>query len=91
MIREEITIDQDRFMDSVGYIARNHSRIYSWSMGLCLVSFLSLLLAACFQCLWWMNTPVEKPVDWRVKRLEQAEDQAGIGDESFNRAFFSLC
>lgn len=88
MVREEINIDPQELQDSVGYIARNHERIYSWSLAMCLVSFLCLLLALCFQCLWWMNTPVEQPVNYRVKRIEEAEDQQEIADESFNQAFF---
>ena len=88
-VTEEITIDHDAFIDSVGYITETHAQIWTWSFVLSMVTVTCLALAACFQCIWWMNTPVDEMIEDRVKRVDRLNTQHEIrNDESEGTAFF---
>ena len=87
-ITEEITIDPKTFTQSVRYITNEHSRIYSYSLVLCIITFSCLTLACCFWSIFWINEPVVKPVDIRQKKVEDAEKKTEF--ENFDQPFFQL-
>lgn len=81
-VAEELVIDGDKFEAQVGYITHNQQRIYHWSLWLSCIALVCCLLAGCFQFLWLMNTPIKQKVDWNVKRIEEADNQANRIDDN---------
>ena len=59
-VTESITIDKTKFKVSVKYITNRHNQIWSWSLTLFIIAFICCLLAALFQFIYWMNTPVKQ-------------------------------
>ena len=47
-------------------------------------------LACCFQCVFWMNTPVKKKFDARVLKVAAAENENYVVDTSHNLPFFQI-
>ena len=67
--------------------------MYNWSLWLSSTALVCIVLASCFQCVWYMNEPIKQTkIDERVKRLEDADKQEDklVEDQQFNTPFFSL-
>ena len=73
-VTEEMTIDPELFVDYVSYITLSHQRIWLWSFILTIIAFSCLLLAGCFQLVYWANTPVKKELSARLKRFENFQN-----------------
>ena len=87
-VDEGIEIDKLAFEDSVSYITKKHVRIWLWSLGLAFIAIISLCLACCFQCIYWMNEPVKQEVDARVLRAVAAEHEDEVVDENEQQPIF---
>ena len=89
-VTEEMSINRDSLFDSVSYITKSHSRIYHWSYAFTLIAAVCCILACCFQIIYWMNTPVHKEIDERVRKVDDAEKRDEVVDENYTKPFFSL-
>ena len=89
-ITEEISIDHDALVSSIEYITFSHDRIWRWSYAFTLIAGVCCVLACCFQVIYWMNTPVQKMVDERVRKVDDAEREDELVDDNPNKPFFVL-